>query len=179
MNIILNLFLIVILLILIILVAALFAKKEFIVHRELIINSPKQDVFDYIKFLQNHKTFSKWSTKDMNKKTVLAGIDGNAGFIQSWNNYQERAGEGELEIKKIIEGSAIELEHRYLRPIRGRANTSITIEPVLHNQAKVKWAYQGFSNYPMNLLTAVMNMDKIVGKDLENCLVKLKSVMEQ
>lgn len=169
--------LIVVLLVLI-LIAAVFPKKKFIVRRELIINSSTWEVFNYIKFLKNHRAFSKWTTKDATKETEIRGVDGTIGFVQPWNNYKEKAGVGELEIKRIVEGEEIELEHRYFRPVRGLANTLIITEAAPPNQTKVIWEYRGFAKYPINLLTAMMNMDRIVGKDLEKCLINLRSALE-
>ncbi|MFZ6008730.1 MAG: SRPBCC family protein [Bacteroidota bacterium] len=167
------------LLVIVFLVAALFARRDFVVERELLIDSSKPDVFSFLKYLKNHTAFSKWTTKDEAKKVETKGVDGLVGFVQPWHNFKERAGVGELEIKRIIEGSEILLEHRYFKPVKGLANTLIITESRPGDQTRVKWIYQGFSNYPINLLTASMNMDKIVGKDLEVCLMKLKSTLEE
>lgn len=58
------------------------------------------------------------------------------------------------------------------------ANTLIATESTRDNETRVKWVYHEFSSYPINLLTVTMNMDKIVGKDLEECLSDLKSILE-
>lgn len=34
------------------LIIAIFVKKEYVVKRDIVINKPKQDVFNYIKFLK-------------------------------------------------------------------------------------------------------------------------------
>ena len=49
------------------LIAALFMKKEHYVNREIIINAPRQKVFDFLKLLKNQDQFNKWATAD--KKT--------------------------------------------------------------------------------------------------------------
>ncbi len=46
-------FLGVVLLIMLILIIALFVKKEYFLQREITINKPKQDVFNYIKYVKN------------------------------------------------------------------------------------------------------------------------------
>ena len=42
------------------LVIGLFTKKEYTVSREITINKPKQEVFDYIKHLNNQQYFNTW-----------------------------------------------------------------------------------------------------------------------
>ena len=92
--------------------------------------------------------------------------------------HKEKAGIGELEIKRMVEGLEIVIEHRYFKPVRGMGNTLIATETAPQDQTKVRWEYHGVSKYPINLLTAVMDMDRLVGTDLEKCLIKLKSVLE-
>ena len=46
------------------LVIALFVKKDYAVEREIIINRPASEVFDYVKYLKNQNNFSKWATMD-------------------------------------------------------------------------------------------------------------------
>ena len=57
-------------------IAALFIKTDFAVEREVIINKPKNDVFNYVRYLKNHANFSKWATMDPQMKKEYKGIDG-------------------------------------------------------------------------------------------------------
>jgi hypothetical protein len=170
---------IVVIIVAIFLIWALFAKKDFTVTRQIVINKPRPEVFNYLRLLRNHKHFSKWATKDPAKKTKFHGTDGTVGFIAGWNNYAEKAGEGELEILEIVEGDEITLEHRYFKPVKGKANTSVSTKTLGDGATQVQWVYMGISSYPLNGLTAMMNMDQIVGKDLENCLINLRSALEK
>ena len=43
------------------LILALFMKKEHYVRREIVINAPRQKVFDYLKLLKNQEKFNKWA----------------------------------------------------------------------------------------------------------------------
>jgi len=174
-----NIVLVLALLIALILVMALFAKKEFTVQREVVINDSTRNVFDFIRFLRNHRMFSKWSTREAGKKSDTTGVDGTVGFVAVWDNYKERAGLGELEIRKIVDDEIIDLEHRYFKPVKGKARTQITTTSFTETQTKVKWVYTGISDYPINILTSMLNMDKIIGKDLEGALNNLKHVIEE
>lgn len=84
MKVIKGLLLIVLVLIGIALITALFVKKEYSVEREVVINKPKQEVFEYIKYLKNQDNYSKWNQLDPGMKKSYHGTDGTPGFIYSW-----------------------------------------------------------------------------------------------
>lgn len=46
------------------LLIALFLPKEYAIEREIIINQPKDIVFNYVKLLKNQDNFSVWFSKD-------------------------------------------------------------------------------------------------------------------
>ncbi len=53
------------------LIMTLFIKKEHALEREIIIDKPRQQVFNYIKYLKNQDNFSKWVRTDPNMKKEL------------------------------------------------------------------------------------------------------------
>jgi len=89
------------------LVIALFMKKEHYVKREIIINAPRQKVFDFLKLLKNQDKFNKWAKDDSDRNWVYKGADGTVGFIISWNG-NKNVGEGEKEIMNIIESVGVQ-----------------------------------------------------------------------
>ena len=86
------------------LIVALFTKKEYGVVREVVINKPKSEVFEYVKLLKNQENFSVWVNKDPDMKKEYRGTDGTVGFISAWNSKIKDVGKGEQEIKKIVDG---------------------------------------------------------------------------
>ncbi len=62
------------------LVAALFIKKDYAVEREITISKPKQEVFDYIKYLKNQDHYSVWNCLDPAIRKIYTGTDGTVGF---------------------------------------------------------------------------------------------------
>jgi uncharacterized membrane protein len=42
------------------LILALFAKKEYAIGREITINKPAREVFNYVKYLRNQDHYNKW-----------------------------------------------------------------------------------------------------------------------
>ena len=60
---------------------ATFTKKEYVIEREVAINRPKQDVFDFVRILKNQDHYNKWWMMDPNVKKSFKGTDGTVGFV--------------------------------------------------------------------------------------------------
>ncbi len=157
------------------LIVALFVQKEYTLQREIIINKPKIEVFSYLKHLKNQEYYSKWVMADPNMKKACRGTDGTVGFVYAWDG-NDKAGQGEQEIKSITDGERIEIEVRFIKPFASVAHTPLTTEAVSENQTKVRWGMKGANPYPLNLTH--LFMDTLLGADLEISLASLKSVLE-
>lgn len=160
------------------LVVALFLPKDYSVEREIIINKPKQEVFEYVKYLKNQDNYSKWASMDPNMKKTYRGADGTVGFVSAWESEKDDVGSGEQEIIKIEEGERIDFELRFIEPFESTSPAFMTTESVAENQTKVKWGFSGHMNYPMNIMMLFMDFEKMIGDDLESGLSNLKSEME-
>jgi uncharacterized membrane protein len=165
--------------IVLLLILALFVKKEYAVEREITINKPQKEVFDYIKYLKNQGNFSVWAQKDPNMKKAYKGTDGTVGFIASWQSEDEQVGTGEQEILKITEGERIDTKLRFKVPFEAEDDAYMSTEAISASQTKVKWGFSGAFPYPMNLMGLMMDMDKEVGGDLATGLSNLKNVLEK
>jgi hypothetical protein len=160
------------------LIAALFINKNYSVEREIIINKPKQEVFDYIKFLKNQNNFSKWASMDPSMKTEFRGTDGTAGFVSAWESEARHVGKGEQEILNIKEGKRIDYEIRFTEPMSSVSPAYMITDSISANQTLVIWGFGGKMNYPMNIMLVFMNMDKVIGSDFEIGLGNLKDILE-
>jgi hypothetical protein len=161
------------------LVVALFVKKDYVVEREIIINKPKAEVFEYIKFLRNQDNYSKWNMMDPDMKKTYQGTDGTVGFISAWESKKENVGAGEQEIVNMIDGERIDTKLRFKVPFESQNDAYMITEDMSNNQTKVKWGFKGAFPYPFNLMGLFMDMEKAVGGDLEVGLQNLKNLLEK
>lgn len=60
-------------------------KKDSLIQRSIIINKPKQEIFNYVKSLMNQENFSKWVMTDPDMKKSFKGTDGTVGFCYAWD----------------------------------------------------------------------------------------------
>jgi hypothetical protein len=161
------------------LISALFIKGEYSVEKEVVINKPLNDVFGFVKYLKNQEEFSVWSKMDPAMKRDFRGTDGQPGFISAWESKDENVGKGEQEIKTITENKRIEYELRFKEPFEATESAYLTTEAMSGNQTRVRWGFKGHMPYPMNFMSIFMNIEDMIGKDLQTGLVNLKMVLEK
>jgi hypothetical protein len=162
--------------IVLLLILALFTRKEHYVKRDIIINAPCQKVFDYVKLLSNQEKFSKWAAEDSDRKKEFKGTDGTAGYIYSWSG-NKKAGEGQKEIKRVIEGKKIETEMRFTKPMAAIAQVIMETDSVPGDQTKVSWSNRSALKYPLNIMVPMV--EKMVAKEMDISLVNLKNILEK
>jgi hypothetical protein len=161
------------------LIAAFLLTKEYTIQREIIIDKPKQDVFNFVKFVKNSDQYNKWVMTDPNVRKSYQGVDGTIGFVYAWDSDNKDVGKGEQEITSVREGETINYDLRFVKPFEGKATSAMTVEFLSASQTKVKWMFGGERNYPMRIMHFLLNLKKMLGNDLTTSLVNLKSVLEK
>jgi len=169
---------VVVLLIAVIGVAVMMAPTDFKVERETVINKPRPEVYQYVKFVKKQNDWGPWFKKEPSMKQDFRGTDGEVGFVTHWSGNTEQVGEGEQEIKRLVPDQRVETELRFIRPFESKADAYIDLQDAAPGQTKVKWGFSGQMPRPMNLFLLVMDLDKEVGKDYAEGLASLKAILE-
>lgn len=170
--------LVIVAIILIFLVIALFVDRNYSVERNVIINKPIAEVFDYVRYLKNQDNFSKWAMMDPEMQKWYRGTDGQPGFVSAWKSEKKNVGAGEQEILRIEEGKRIDYELRFLEPFESTQQAYITTTAIDSMQTRVAWGFNGHMAYPSNLMLLFMDFEEIVGDDFQTGLDKLKNELE-
>ena len=160
-------------------IAAYVSPTDFKVERSVAINKPKADVFNYVKYLKNQNEWGPWYKKDPGMTQGSRGTDGTVGYVATWESKSDDVGAGEQEIKRIVEGERVDSELRFSRPFESKSDAYMITESAGENQTTVKWGFSGSMPRPLNLMMVVMDMDKAVGKDFEEGLQSLKTILEK
>ncbi|NHE59803.1 SRPBCC family protein [Cyclobacterium plantarum] len=160
------------------LVMAVFIQKDYTVEREITINKPHEEVYNYVSKLKNQDNFSTWSLKDPTMKKTYTGSDGQVGFIAGWESENPDVGVGEQEIIGIDKGKRIDYALRFKEPFEASDLAYMEFEEVNANQTKVIWGFEGHMDYPMNAMLAFMDMESLIGNDFEEGLQRLKEILE-
>lgn len=160
-----------------ILLIALVTKKDFSIEKEITINKPKQQVFDYLKFIRNQEHYSVWVMKDPNIKLVYTGTDGTIGFKSAWESNDKNVGVGEQEVTGLRDGESIEVVIRFKKPFEGTSHALTTVSALGNGQTRVTNLLYGKTKFPMNILHFLM--DKFLSRDMQRNLDNLKSNLEK
>lgn len=163
-------------LVVIIILMILFAPKQYEVNRSITINRSLPDVFNYLRYVKKQNDWSPWWKKDPHMKQTFTGEDGTVGFISAWEG-NKLVGIGEQEIKKIDNNKCIISELRFFKPWKSVSEGYLNVDEE-GDATKVTWGFRGSNPRPFNAMMLFFNMDKSVGKDFEEGLDELKSVLE-
>jgi hypothetical protein len=115
---------------------------------------------------------------DPNLNRTFNGTDGVVGFVCAWESKIKQVGRGEQEITWITEGERIDYDLRFFEPFEGTAQTFLTVQSVSANETKVGWGFNGKRNFLMRIMHFLLNLKKMLAKDLQTSLVNLKKVVE-
>ena len=159
------------------LIAAVFVKKEYAVQRDITINKPKEEVFNYVKHLKNQEHYNKWTMMDPNARKETRGTDGTVGFFCSWDSDNNDVGKGEQVITNIKEGERIDIGLHFIKPFEGDAVAHMITQSAGTGQTKLTWQMEGKSKYPFNVMN--LFIDNMLGKDMETSLATLKGNLEK
>ena len=164
------------LLVVLLLIVALFVPKNFSYEKSVTINAPVDSVWNNVNSLSALDKWSPWTDHDPQMKKELSGMDGTVGARQSWES--NIVGSGSQTIAAIEKPSLLETQLNFYKPYKsqGKAYVRLMAEG---SGTKATWGMTGHMPYPMNLMHVFMNMDKMMGKDWDNGLSKLKKLSEK
>jgi hypothetical protein len=163
--------------IVLVLFIALFTKKDYTIQREVVVNKPNQPVYDYTKMFQNQVEFNAWLKMDPDTKTEIRGTDGTVGSVYAWQS--EKIGTGEQTTVAMENGRSIDYDLYFKEPMEGHAKNRMTFESIANNQTKIISKFDGRTPYPFNVMHWFMDMDKMIGDNIQSELNDIKSHMEK
>lgn len=162
-------------LVLIVLILGLFAPTETHVERSVVINAPKDFVWERMNTLAAMQRWSPWVELDPTQETTFEGEDGAVGSIMHWKG-NDQVGSGSQEIISAEDGN-LRTKLMFIEPFESEAEASLTVTEE-NGQTTATWGFDGVSAYPMNVMNLFMNMDDMLGPDFEKGVNKLKEIVE-
>ncbi|EAQ80827.1 hypothetical protein DSM3645_12441 [Blastopirellula marina DSM 3645] len=155
---------------------ALFMPRQFTITREVTIQRPKQEVFDFIKLLKNQEQFSVWAQLPGEREVTIRGDDGTPGAVIAWKSDDPNIGVGEQEITGIKPGERIDYLIRFTEPFASTDPAYMQTDFVSKDETLVTSVYIGTLNYPSNLFCIFVQ--ELIGDQMQISLDNLKQVLE-
>ncbi len=165
------------------LVLGLIAPKDITIERSVTINAGDAAVAEQMFHFANFKNWSPFHELDTNMKTEIIGKDGkNATY--SWQG-NDKAGVGNMVLTSVIHGEMngrnthqANIDLNFIKPMEGHAKTIWRVEGTGERQSKATWIYQDRYGYPWNGLMMIVGMKKMMEKEFDKGLNKLKTYIE-
>jgi hypothetical protein len=161
-----------------VLIVALFVRKTYSIRKETVVNQPDSIVYDYLRYLRNHKQFNAWFQKDANMKETLTNTDGEVG-AELYYEGNKAVGAGKQAIIRLESNKKVDIRLTFFKPFKSVSTTPFEMERLSPIQTKIKWSMNGQMKYPLNFALLFLNMDAFLGKDMQKSLHNLKSNLEK
>lgn len=151
-------------------------KHEYTVSRSTMIAAPSARIHALINDFREWVPWSPWEELDPEMERTYTGPDSGVGSRYAWSG-NKKAGQGSMEITSSSP-SSIEVDLAFLRPVESDSRVTFTLQPD-GDATKVTWRMDGEWTGLMSILGRVTPMDKMLGKDFEKGLGKLKGLAER
>lgn len=156
-------------------IASLILPKKVHLERSVVINAPKEKVFDYLVHFEKFVSWSPWKDIDPDLQYTISD-DGAVGAKYHWTG-NEDVGEGEMTITKISGMDTVWVQLDFIKPFKSTSQAYYVLDKS-ENGTQVTWGFDAKYGIPMNLFLAVSGMKKALGADFEKGLAQLKEKVE-
>ena len=157
-------------------VNGLMQPKSFHVFRTIDIRAADKDIYPLIADLKNWDAWSPWAQKDpIMRKDYSTPSTGN-GAQYKWSGNKE-VGRGQMTIVDTTQDKGVTLKLDIEAPFEAHNVVDFSIDADAE-LSTVTWAMTGPQNFFMRAMSFVFNMDRMVGRDFESGLLRLKQLIE-
>ena len=119
--------------------------------------------------------WSPWEDLDPDLVREYAGPTAGVGARYAWSG-NRKAGQGSMEITSSTP-DAIGIRLQFFKPFRSTNEVTFTLTPAVDG-TEVVWLMSGRRTGLWGLLGRLFPMDRLIGKDFEKGLARLKAVAE-
>lgn len=149
--------------------------SEFEIVRSADIQADPARVRALVDDFREWTAWSPWEDADPALHRTYSGPDAGVGAHYAWVG-NRRAGEGSMEIVSSTP-EEIDIRLAFLKPWKATNDVTFTFLP-RGAATEVTWRMNGEHRGIAALLGKVFNMDKLIGRDFEKGLTRLKAVAE-
>lgn len=151
--------------------------NTFRVERAAHIQAVAETIFLLVNDFHNWHLWSPWEKLDPAMKKTYSGAPSGKGAVYEWSG-NRKAGQGRMEITESASPFRIAIKLDFIRPFEGHNIAEFTLKPK-NGSTDIVWSMSGPQSFFIRLMTIFISMDKMIGKDFEAGLAKLKSSAEQ
>jgi len=154
--------------------------SRYSVERKLEIAAPAERVFGVLNDLRQFAGVlvlfgSPWEQQDPNMQKTFEGPAEGVGQSYAWSG--KKVGKGKMAIEESVPGQKVGIKLEFEAPMKSTATFLLTLAGT-PTGSLVTWSMEGNHNFVGKAFGVFMNMDNMLGNDLEKGLAELKTVAE-
>ena len=156
-------------------------RSAYHVERTLEVAAPAELVFGVLNDLRRFAGVwvifgSPWEKADPNMQKTFEGPAAGVGQAVAWSGNMQ-VGTGKLTIEESVPGQKVRMKLVFVKPMKSTASSALTLART-PTASFVTWSMDGNHNFIGKAFGLFMNMDNMLGADVEKSLAMLKSVAE-
>lgn len=148
-----------------------------VIERRALISAPPEDVFAQIADFEAWQAWSPWAKKDPNAQTSFGSVRAGPGASFRWQG-NSKVGTGAMTIVEHEPFTKVGLRLDFEKPFRATNMAEFALQPKGQG-TEVVWSMRGAAPLMSKVMDVLMNMDKMVGADVEAGLANLKAQVER
>jgi Polyketide cyclase / dehydrase and lipid transport len=149
----------------------------FAVTRSATIAAPAERVFDQIDDFRAWGGWSPWEKLDPALKRTYSGSPRGVGAVYEWEG-NKKVGKGRMEITGSMPAKRVTLDLQFIAPFKAENVTVFDLESQ-GASTRVTWGMNGKRNLMLKVMSMVMDLDALIGKDFDNGLANMKALLEK
>jgi hypothetical protein len=150
--------------------------RPFSITRQTTIAANPQVIHGLVDDFHEWVKCSPWEGLAADLQRSYSGPERGVGAHYAWKG-NRKAGEGSMEITGLTP-DAVDIDLRFLQPWQASNTVRLRLSPT-STGTDVTWTMHGEHVGFMGLMSRVMPLDRMLGKDFEKGLSRLKAVAEQ
>lgn len=150
--------------------------SEFRVARTAMISAPAPEVFAQVNDFRNWEGWSPWAKLDPAAKATFEGPAAGQGAVFAWSG-NDKIGEGRMLLTESRPPQLVRIKVDFVKPFAGTSTSEFAFRPE-GDRTAVTWSTYGPQSFASKAICLFMNMDKMLGGDMEKGLAQMKSVAE-
>lgn len=148
----------------------------FSIRRSASIAAPPERLYPLIADLRAMNTWNPFVEPDPAVKIAYSGPEMGKGASHTWSG-NRNVGEGSITITEAVAPKAVAMRLLMLKPMKADNKVDFTLQPE-GRETVVTWAMSGRQPFMGKLVNLFIDCDRMVGRQFEKGLGKLKSIAE-
>ena len=153
------------------------ADDTYTVERSTTIAATPERVYREVADFHRWPHWSPWEDVDPDLRRSYSGAESGVGAVYEWSG-NRKAGRGRMEIVEAQEPTTVRIDLHFEKPWKARNDTAFSIAQEAFG-SRVTWSMTGRKTLVTRVMGVFMSMDKLLGKDFEKGLARLKATAEQ